>query len=170
MVDATGYSIRPATPSDEPFLWEMLYQSLFVEEGREPHPREVLQLPNIARYVKGWGREGDLGFVALDTESGRPVGAAWCRLSEGDDKGFAYLDDETPELGVAVLPEHRGKGVGTALLRRLLAEAAERFKAVSLSVSPNNPAVRLYERLGFRTVDVRGDDHPVMRIELPPRR
>jgi ribosomal protein S18 acetylase RimI-like enzyme len=165
MADSSGYKIRAARASDQTFLWEMLYQALYVEEGKEPFPREVLSEPRVARYVKDWGRAGDLGFIALDAFSLQPVGAVWCRLSTQDDKGFAYLDDETPELGIALLPEYRGKGIGTALLKHMLESARASYPAISLSVSPNNPALRLYERLGFKTVDVR-DNYPVMRIRL----
>jgi ribosomal protein S18 acetylase RimI-like enzyme len=161
------YHIRPATPEDEPFLWEMLYQSLYVAEGAAPFPREVVRQPELARYVEGWGRAGDLGFVAAEAGSNLSVGAVWSRLPNGADRGFAYLNDETPELAVAVLTEHRGKGVGTALMKRLLTEASALFHAVSLSVSPDNPARRLYERLGFETVEVRGG-HPLMLMKLRP--
>ncbi len=161
------YHIRPATPEDEPFLWEMLYQSLYVEEGAAPFPLEVVRQPELSRYVEGWGRAGDLGFVAVEAGSNLPVGAVWSRLPNGADRGFAYLNDETPELAVAVSPEHRGKGVGTALMKRLLTEASALFPAVSLSVSPQNPARRLYERLGFETVEVRGG-HPLMLMKLRP--
>jgi ribosomal protein S18 acetylase RimI-like enzyme len=159
------YDIRRATPADEPFLWEMLYESLYVEEGAAPFPPEILRRPELSRYVEGWGRAGDMGFVAFEAGSGLPVGAAWSRLPGVADKGFAYLDEETPELAVAVSPGHRGRGVGTALLKRLLSEASGIFPAMSLSVSPDNPARRLYERLGFETVEVRGG-HPLMRMKL----
>lgn len=162
-----AYKIRPATPADEPFLWEMLYQSLYVEEGAATFPREILQRPELSRYVEGWGRAGDLGFVAEEAGSGLPVGAVWSRLPEGVDKGFAYVNDETPELAVAVSPEHRGRGVGTALMKRLLSEASALFPALSLSVSPENPARRLYERLGFETFEVRGG-HPLMLMRFRP--
>jgi ribosomal protein S18 acetylase RimI-like enzyme len=161
------YHIRPATPADEPFLWEMLYQSLYVEEGAAPFPREVLRRPELSRYVEGWGRAGDLGFVAVETLSNIPVAAVWSRLPRGVDKGFAYMNEETPELAVAVSPEHRGRGVGTALMKRLLSEASALFPAVSLSVSPENPARRLYERLGFETLEVRGG-HPLMLMKFRP--
>jgi ribosomal protein S18 acetylase RimI-like enzyme len=167
MASADLYDIRPATPEDEPFLWEMLYESLYVEEGAAPLPREVLGRPELSRYVEGWGRAGDLGFVASEAGSGLKVGAAWSRLPGVVHKGFAYLDEGTPELAVAVSPGHRGRGVGTALLRRLLSEASALFPALSLSVSPENPARRLYERLGFETVEVRGG-HPLMRVKLRP--
>jgi ribosomal protein S18 acetylase RimI-like enzyme len=165
MTQNSKYTMRPAAASDEPFLWEMLYQSLYVEDGGVPFPREVLNQPELARYVKGWGRAGDVGFLAIDLVSNLPVGAVWCRLPNGEDRGFAYIDDETPELGIAVLPGHRGKGVGTDLLKRLLAEAGAFFQALSLSVSPDNPAMRLYERFGFEAFEVRGG-HPVMRKKL----
>jgi ribosomal protein S18 acetylase RimI-like enzyme len=166
MVDSSDYKIRPVTSADEPFLWEMLYQGLFVEEGREPYPRDVVNRPHIARYVKDWGRAGDLGFIAIDARSDEPMGAVWCRLSPEDDKGFAYIDEETPELGIALRPEYRGQGIGTALLKRLLEEAKNLYPAISLSVSPNNPALRLYERLGFEIVDIRKDNYPVMKRDL----
>ncbi len=145
----------------------MLYQSLYVEEGAAPFPREVVRQPELSRYVEGWGRAGDLGFVAVEVENNLPVGAAWSRLPGVVDKGFAYLNDETPELAVAVLPEHRGRGVGTSLMKRLLSEASALFPAVSLSVSAENPARRLYERLGFETLEVRGG-HPLMRMKFRP--
>jgi hypothetical protein len=66
-----SYNIRPLAPSDEPFLWEMLYQSLYVPPGEGPFPREVVRTPHIARYVEGWGRAHDLGFVAEDGATGR---------------------------------------------------------------------------------------------------
>ena len=70
--------IRPLTLADEPFLWGMLYQALYVPEGHSPFPREIVQKPEISRYIQGWGKADDVGFVALD--DGKPVGAVWLRL------------------------------------------------------------------------------------------
>ena len=69
-----------------------------------------------------------------------------------DNAGYGYVDDDTPELSIAVLPQHRGRGIGTQLLTDLLREAEKRYKAVSLSVSSDNPALRMYERAGFKVV------------------
>ncbi len=162
-LEISKYHVRSAAKDDEPFLFEMLFQSLFIEEGQEPYSREVLSKPNIARYVKDWGRTGDLGFIAEMTDSDEKLGATWCRLAHGEDRGFAYLDDKTPELGIAILPEYRGKGIGTKLLENLLTAAEEKYPAICLSVSPNNPAIRLYEKFGFETVDLR-NQYPVMRL------
>lgn len=153
----TTHRIRPLSPSDQQFLWEMLYQSLHVPEGRPPFPRDVVKRPEIARYVSGWGRDGDMGFVATGAGGGEPIGAVWLRLLKGDERGYGYVDDETPELGMAVVREHRGRGVGSELLGRLLGAAEAVYPSVCLSVSAETPAVSLYERAGFRSARECGD-------------
>lgn len=147
-----NYFIRPLSPSDQQFLWEMLYQSLHVPEGSPPFPRNVIRQPEVAKYAKEWGRAGDIGFAAVDAGSGEPIGAVWLRLLAGEERGYGYVDDRTPELGMAVLPEYRGLGIGSDLLGRLLEEARAAYRSVCLSVSADNPAVRLYGRAGFERV------------------
>jgi ribosomal protein S18 acetylase RimI-like enzyme len=145
------YIIRRLIPEDEPFLWEMLYQAIYVPEGEPAPPREIVRLPELARYVPGWGDASDCGFLASDAETRQAVGAAWLRLLTGTNRGFGYVDDTTPELSIAVLPEYRGRGIGTQLLVHLL-ESDCGHSTISLSVSPGNPAIRLYERFGFEVV------------------
>ncbi len=136
--------MRAATASDEPFLWEMLYLALFVSPGEPPLPRSILRDRGIARYVEDWGiRNGDSGLIAL--VDGVPVGAAWLRCFPASEPGYGFVNERTPELSIAVVPAHRGKGIGFALIERLL----EVFPSVSLSCDPANPAWRLYARLGF---------------------
>lgn len=143
--------IRPLVSEDETFLWEMLYQALYVPEGQTALPREVIHLPEIARYVRGWGREGDCGFLASDAVTDQPVGAVWLRLLVGENQGYGYVDDDTHELSIAVLPEHRGQGIGTELLACLFSSVYG-HSSISLSVSEDNPALRLYQRFGFAVV------------------
>lgn len=151
-----SFVVRPLTAQDEHFLWEMLYQAIYVPEGNTPPPRSILQEPSLAQYVRQWGQmPADLGCVVVDEASGQPVGAAWLRLFSQfaqPEKGYGYVDDQTPELSIAILPAYRGQGVGTLLLNNLLDTASQRFAAVSLSVSSENPAARLYQRLGFVVV------------------
>ena len=140
-----SFELRAANISDEPFLWEMLYLALFVPSGDAPLPRSVLRDRPIARYVEGWGtRRRDTGLVALVDNS--PVGAAWLRWFPSSDPGYGFVDESTPELCVAVLPAHRSKGIGSILLERLL----DSVDSTSLSCDPQNPAWRLYLRLGFK--------------------
>ena len=163
MTGSTDYLVRFATSNDEPFLWEMLYHAIFVPPGAAPVSREMLHTTELARYVAGWGRADDIGLLAIDSRSQYPMGAAWLRLLSGENQGYGYIDGDTPELSVAVLPEHRGRGVGSGLLTQLFREVQNRYKAISLSVSENNPAVRLYERLGFSIVRKEGASMTMIR-------
>ena len=71
--------------------------------------------------------------------------------------GYGFVDEQTPELTIAVVPSCRGKGYGRDLLEALLDKArAESYAAVSLSVEPDNPALHLYERHGFVGVGEHG--------------
>lgn len=148
-------AIRHATAADESILWEMLYHAIHRRPGEPPLPREIVQRSKLSRYVSGWGRQGDLGFVA--EADGQPIGAVWLRPLTEQEPGYGYVNDETPELSMAVLPAYRGRGAGAQLLARLLSEAARRYPAVSLSVAADNPARRLYERYGFVVVKESGN-------------
>ena len=149
------YTIRPLAPEDEPVLWEMLYYAVYSAHGEAP-PREVVQKPELARYVEGWGREGDRGFLAHEPGGTQVIGAAWLRLPIGEHKGYGYVDDTTPELAFAVHPQHRKRGVGTALLTQLVRSTPDEG-AISLSLTAHKPVLRLYERFGFKVVHESAD-------------
>lgn len=134
----------------------MLYEAIYVPVGEQAPPKSIVDHPDVARYLTGWGRDGDLGFIAEDAKTSDPIGATWLRLWSEDDHGYGFVNLETPELLVAVRRGSRGKGVGTSLMRELLKAAGQRFRAVSLSVWPENPAKRLYFRLGFEIVGRQG--------------
>jgi GNAT superfamily N-acetyltransferase len=151
MTDTKKYLIEPIELSDETLLWEMLYLAIYVPPGVFAPDRDIVHTPELSRYVEGWGKEGDLGVKVL-TSDGQADGAAWLRLLTGKNRGYGYIDDETPELGIAIVEEHRGKGIGTQLLKHLFEQARGMHAAVSLSVSKDNPALRLYRRFGFEVV------------------
>jgi ribosomal protein S18 acetylase RimI-like enzyme len=153
--------IRRGGRQDVRFLRDMLHHAYFWRErspGEEPGP--------VARYVKGWGRPGDTVLIAM--EDGFPVGAAWYRLFRRDHPGYGFVDEETPELAIAVVPSRRGRGIGEALLDALCDRArAERYSALSLSVERGNePLLEFYEKHGFARVHEDGGDTVTMRREL----
>ena len=82
------------------------------------------------------------------------MGAAWYRLFGKDRPGYGFVDEQTPELAIAVVPSARGRGVGSKLLDALLARAREAgYAALSLGVDRDNGgAIELYERHGFERV------------------
>jgi len=138
--------LRVANSKDETFLWEAQYHAAHLDAPGDP-AAAVQGNPVLARYVEGWGRAGDIGVIA-EFEN-RAVGAAWCRLFRKEAPGWGWIDEETPEISVAVLPQFRQQGLGTSLLMRLLEVAGEKNKMISLAVRSTNPALRLYLRLGF---------------------
>lgn len=165
----TKVVVRPATEEDESFLWEMLYEAVHwgaEETGPKPPPEELLQEPGLRRYLEGWGRKNDFAVVAL-VEGGGRIGAAWYRTFPAHEPGYGFVDEATPDIAIAVVPDQRGAGVGDALLRTLMdAARSNGFGAISLSVQKSNHvAAKLYERNGF--VRLREDrDSWVMKAEL----
>ena len=142
------YVIRQLTTQDEPILWEMLYYGLSSAGKGEP-ARDVVRRPEVARYVEGWGRVGDTGFVAHDKKNRALLGAAWLRQPTDE-------SDASPELALAVKPEHRRHGIGTALLTQLV-RANPDHSTISISFFAGKPVLRLYERFGFKVVEERAD-------------
>ena len=156
------YIVRPLTNQDEPFLWDMLYLAIFVPEGTPPPSRDILKAPDIAKYVESWGQEGDSGLIAIENQTLKPLGAVWLRKFTENNKSYGYVADDIPELGMAILPEYRGKGIGTRLLGDLIA-ATPQIPAISLSVDPDNAARKLYERFGFQMVGTSGTSITMLR-------
>ena len=146
----------------------MLYECAFWHPSQPRPPlAEALAEPHLARYIEDWPRAGDAGIIAED-HAGQPIGAAWYRSFPPDAPGYGYLDAATPEVSIAVAPEHRGKGIGKGLLAALLTTARQAgIPALGLSVAQANQAVALYERHGFRKVGREGGSW-TMRVDLNP--
>jgi ribosomal protein S18 acetylase RimI-like enzyme len=142
-----GLVVRRGGAQDLRFLRDMLHHAYYWKERAPdggPGP--------VALYVRAWGRPGDAAVIAI--ADAFPVGAAWYRLFTADRPGYGFVDAATPELAIAVVPNARGRGVGTALIAALLERArTEGFTALSLSADlQNRGAIALYERHGFQRV------------------
>lgn len=147
--------LRACVPDITAVLRQLLYHAIFVPPG-EPAPNpEIMDQPELAAYTVGWGRPGDQAVFAL--KNGQVVGGCWTRLFPPEAPGYGTLDPGTPELSIAVLPGHRGQGLGNRMLTALLEAIQPDYDAVTLSVSKNNPALRLYRRYGFQMVEDHGN-------------
>lgn len=153
---AAGISYRPMTDADLAFVAE-LYASTRREE--------------IA--VTGWPAEVQEAFLRQQHEaqhrhySLHHSDAEWLIVERaGQAIGRLYLRDDPAGLHVldiSLMPVSRGQGIGGAILADILDEARERRKGVSIFVEKNNPARRLYERLGFRVAEDHGV-YDLMRV------
>jgi ribosomal protein S18 acetylase RimI-like enzyme len=144
-----GLTFRPLTETDLPFL-ARLYASTRTEE----------------LAVAPWTDDAKAAF--LDTQFRAQHAhyqkyypeADWLvTMCDGEDIGRLYVErwpNQHCIIDIAFLPEHRGKGLGEALLRDLMDEAAACGKDVSIHVEKFNPAMRLYRRLGFATEEDKG--------------
>ncbi len=150
-------AIREMRPDEYPMLRTFLYQAIYQEEGAKRLPLEVVDQPALAAYIDGFGRPGDHCLVA-DVD-GVVAGAVWTRVFQGEAIGYGTIDAVTPELSISLLPEVRGQGIGSALMRAMLELlAAYGHTGASLSVQKRNPAFRLYQRLGFQVFRETGQD------------
>ena len=124
----------------------------------------MLDHPQVTIFHRGRGRAGDTALVA--EASRRAIGAVWYRFFAEAEHGDGYVEDETPELAVAVAQRWRGRGVGGRLLEAMHERARQQGLArIALSVDRDNPAKRLYERLAYVELDP-GDPRGRMVVEL----
>jgi ribosomal protein S18 acetylase RimI-like enzyme len=148
---------RPLVPEDQEQLWNWLHIALWDPPPAALRPREILQSDAVRIYAEAWGQPGDVGLVAQI--EGKDIGACWMRhLPPG--VGLASVDAETPQLGIALQPEFQHRGYGRKLMRAAL-EAARGagYRHVSLTVHPENPAIRVYESCGFEKRGLRNTYH-----------
>jgi ribosomal protein S18 acetylase RimI-like enzyme len=134
--------IRPAVQDDLEVLWDFLAIAAY-----EPDAGAAKAVPSVAKYLVSWQRPGDFGFIA--EQNNEIIGAAWARRFSAEELKSPYGDAETPKVSIGVKPTARGQGVGKKLMRALIGEAACRGLGLCLSVRSENPARRLYERLGI---------------------
>ncbi|HBE43482.1 MAG TPA: GNAT family N-acetyltransferase [Bacteroidales bacterium] len=141
--------IRPIKETEFGFLGKMLYNAIFVPPGHERLPENIIEHPEISKYIKDFGREGDLCFVA--EADGELTGAVWSRLFDETNKAYGFVDSDTPELSMAVYEKYRRKGIGTLLLKTIIkALTEEGYGQISLSVDKINYAYDLYKKIGFK--------------------
>jgi ribosomal protein S18 acetylase RimI-like enzyme len=146
MSSANPIVLRQAGQNDLNLLWGFLAIAAY-----EADVAMAKAVPFVAAHLAGWQRPEDFGFVA--EHRGKAIGAAWARQFSPEEQPAFYVDRRTPEVTIGVSEGFRGQGVGEGLLRALIAEAEKRgLAALCLNVRHDNPARRLYERVGFRVV------------------
>ena len=154
--------LRSLRENETGILKDFLYEAIFVPEGMEAPDRSITDLPELALYYRDFGK-GKADNCIVAEEDGRVVGAVWTRIMDD----YGHVDDETPSFAISLYREYRGRGIGTAMMRRMLELLAEQgYRRASLAVQKANYAVRMYEAVGFRTADENEEEY-IMVCELP---
>lgn len=158
-----AFRVRMAETSDRRFMLAMLAAAAAWRGGVDRPVDDIISRPQIAHYLPdGWPRAGEIGVVATRTTT--PIGAAWWTRFTLDDPGYGFVATDIPELGMGVVPAHRSQGIGEAMLDALCGHAHRHgVPALSLSVESDNPAIRLYRRMGFTTVEESDGAHTMLR-------
>lgn len=160
--------LRQGSSTDLDFLKEMLFEAFFWDTSiRCPMLSSFCEDAEFSKLLAGWGRRGDRAVIA--EEGGIRVGAAWFRLWTSELHSYGFVDENVPEMGMAVRPDYRSRGLGHSLLDVLVQSArTDGFPALSLSVNPSNWARHLYESMGFRKVGESGTSWTLL-LTLSPR-
>ena len=142
------YSIRKMTVSEYPMLNDFLYEAIFIPDGIEPPPRNIITSPELQIYVDRFGELKDDFALVAEVEK-KVVGAVWVRIMNY----YGHIDDKTPSLAISLYKEYRGQGIGTDMMKEMLSLLkAHGYKRVSLSVQKTNYAVEMYRKIGFDIV------------------
>ncbi|MCI9077091.1 MAG: GNAT family N-acetyltransferase [Dorea sp.] len=142
------YKIREIHKQEYPLLDNFLYEAVFVPEDIEPPPKTIITSPELQVYVECFGESIDDGGLVAEVD-GKIVGAVWVRIMND----YGHIDDETPSLAISLYKEYRGFGIGTAMIKEILASLkAHGYKQVSLSVQKANYAAKMYLKIGFEIV------------------
>ena len=144
------YTIRHMRDDERALLEDFLYEAIYVPEGFEGEiPRSIIyDDPKCRAAFEDFGNFPDDRALVAETD-GRVIGACWVRTTDE----YGHIDDATPSFSIALYKQYRGHGIGGTLMRRMLDELRNaNYARTSLSVQKENPALRLYERLGFRII------------------
>lgn len=148
-MSATRVTFRPIAPEDEPFL-RRVYSSTRTEElaplGWSAEQQRAFldqQFDAQHRHYQTYYADAEFLLILLGE---RPIGRLY----------VARWPEQIALIDITLLPEHRGAGIGSALLRGLIDEAAAAGQPLRIHVEKFNPALRLYARMGFRPIEDKG--------------
>lgn len=151
-ISRESISFRPTTDEDSPFLRDLYASTRAEEMNLVPWPGEQKEVfltmqyrAQAAHYEKYYP---DCEFSIIEW-NGRAVGRLYVHRQ----------DDDIRIVDIALIPEVRGQGIGGLLLAEILDEGKATNRQVSIHVEHYNPAMKLYERLGFQHVDTNGVYH-----------
>lgn len=134
--------------SEQKIVTDMLEHAYGLREQK----KALAKLPELLKYNDFYGLTAkDLGLYALYEH--RVVGAIWTRRLNKEHNSNGFIDENTPVLHMIVIPEFRGKGIGSRMMEQFLQEAGALYTQISVSVKENSREIAFYEKFGFVKVE-----------------
>ncbi len=148
------YIIRAIRADEYALLEDFIYEAIFIPEGVSKPPKSIINQPDLQIYIKDFGKLPDDKCFVAEVDS-KVVGAVWVRIMDD----YGHVDDETPSFAISLYEEYRGNGIGTELMKTMLAYLKESgYKKASLAVQKANYAVKMYLAVGFEIVDENSEE------------
>lgn len=155
MQESMNYNIRKINDNEYKILDAFLYEAIYVPEGVNKPPRSIINNPDLQVYVSDFGKKKD-DFCFVVEIDGIVGGAVWARVMND----YGHIAEGVPSLAISLLEQYRGYGIGTALMKRMLIELAEKGYAItSLAVQKNNYAVNMYKNVGFEIAEEKKEEY-----------
>lgn len=155
------YKIRTIEEKDYSILEDFLYEAIYIPEGVDAPPRDIIKNPELQMYIADFGKQKDDKGVVAEADN-KIVGAAWVRIMDD----YGHIDNNTPSLAISLLKEYRGMGIGTDLLNCLLMNLKNSgYSDVSLAVQKANYALKMYKKAGFEIVGENEQEY-IMNLKL----
>ena len=149
-----NYQIRPIRPSEVPLLKDFLYEAIFIPEGVQAPPRNIIDDESLQIYIRDFGKYPD-DYCLVAEKAGKIVGAIWSRIMND----YGHIADDVPSLAISLYKEYRKQGIGTDLLQQMISLLKdEGYKSVSLSVQKANYALKMYQKAGFKVISDDGEE------------
>ena len=153
--------LRKIEKNEIELLRDFLYEAIFIPEGVDPPPKDIIDQPELRLYYEGFG-SGKADNAIVAEVDGKVVGAVWTRIMND----YGHIDDDTPSFAISLYKEYRGQGIGTELMKEMLKLlTTQGYEKTSLAVQKANYAVRMYEKVGFEAMD-ENDEEFIMVCNL----
>ncbi|MDD2481987.1 MAG: GNAT family N-acetyltransferase [Lutispora sp.] len=149
-----NYTIRDLKSNEYKVLEGFLYEAIYIPEGVDLPPRNIINQPELQIYINEFGKEDDNALVA--EVDGKIIGAVWTRIMND----YGHIDDDTPSFAISLYKEYRGLGIGTEMMKQMIAILKKKgYKKASLAVQQANYAIKMYRQVGFEIVDKNEEEY-----------
>ncbi|MGE5627943.1 MAG: N-acetyltransferase family protein [Solirubrobacterales bacterium] len=142
------YIIREMKSEEYPLLDDFLYEAIFQQDETNLVPKSIIKNPELQIYINEFGKKKD-DYCLCAEVNGQIVGAVWVR----NIRGYGSIDNITPELSISLYRDFRGCGIGTKMMKMMLAYLKKAgYCKISLAVQKENYAFKMYLNIGFEVI------------------